>query len=54
MATIFLADTIHDQLAGSNNISTSEDFTVPLNVANLAAYLKTHSAHANDLEIRIF
>ena len=54
MATIFLADTIHDQLAGSNNISTSEDFTIPLNVANLAAYLKTHSAHANDLEIRIF
>ncbi len=49
---VFLADLVHNLVAGSNNVSGDQDYTVPLNVASVAAYA-IHNFRG-DLDVRVF
>lgn len=49
---IFLADLVHNCALGSNNVSGDVDYTVPLNVADLAAFARHHCDV--DIDISIF
>ena len=49
---VYLCDLVHNQTAGTNQISGGQDFVVPLNVAGLAAYVKDQLK--NLVEISVF
>ena len=49
---IYLADLVHNKHAGDNQISGEMDFVVPLNVANIASFVR--SQFDNEVDITLF
>jgi len=49
---VFLADLVHNCVAGDNQISGGQDFVVPLNIASIASYAKDN--FQDSIEISLF
>ena len=49
---VFLADLVHNHHAGDNQVSGEQDFVVPLNIANIASFVR--SQIESDIEIKLF
>lgn len=49
---VYLADLVHNATMGGNVLTGNLDFTVPLNVANVGAYLK--KVYGDKIDLRLF
>ena len=49
---VYLADLVHNVRAGGNVLTGSQDYTIPLNIGHIGAYVK--QVYGDQVDLRLF